>query len=493
MSIKKRLFLPFLGLGLLFTNSCSEEFLDKKPLDQLTDASFWNNADDAQAGLNAVYNDLQWGAASDSYWQLANIPSGDLKPTENDNQFNLEKLNFLPINSKIQDFWTVNFKGVAHANTALANIPAILMDEAVKKPIIGQLKFLRGFYYFQLARAFGDVPLILEEQTANSPINRERTPVAQVFEQIAKDFTEAAADLPVGYDDTDKGRATRGAALAYLAYTQLYQKKWPEVKSNSEAVLALPYSLVPDYAKVFAVDNENNAESIFEVQYRDDQDGGWGPGRDGHYDQQNSAPRGIGNEYAPYGGWGNFVPTKQIVEAFEPGDTRLAFSILQPGQVKKLTSQDGKDVSFTMKASDTPTGYAYQKWWWGPSEENDHSKQNKPVLRLPEVLLNYAEALNELGQPALALEQVNKVRVRAKIPPLAGVTDKTAMMDAIMKERRLETTWEYNWWFHLTRTGRAADFVKKEYGREMAPFKYLFPLPQIELDVNKALKQNDGY
>jgi hypothetical protein len=144
-----------------------------------------------------------------------------------------------------------------------------------------------------------------------------------------------------------------------------------------------------------------------------------------------------------------------------------------------------------MESKWTTTGFAYTKWWVGPSK-NDHSAQNLPQLRFAEVLLNYAEILTELGRIDEAYTHINRVRTRAGLPSKEP-GGKEKAMDDIMQERRVETLIEYNMWYHLTRTGRADEFVRKEYGRTLAPHMFLFPIPQSELDANKALVQNLGY
>lgn len=463
-------------------HGCSEKFLDVKPQNDITDVSFWKTEQDFEAGVNAAYFALQWDGASFPWYALANMPTGDLKPNENDNHFNLEKLNFLATNDEFRNAWRACYTVITRTNLVLKQLETATIDEAVKGRITGEAKFLRGFAYFMLARGWGDVPLILDVQTAASPKDLAKTPVAQVWAQVIQDLTDASSLLPEGYDEKNVGRATKGSALGYLAFTYMYTKEWQKAAQATEALFALnKYDLVPEYKEIFALENENNQESVFEVQYRDSQLG-WGASRNGHYLSQHLAPRGIGEQYAPYGGWGNQLPTQQVVNAFEPGDKRRSAEILMPGETY---------YGFTMESKWTTTGFAYTKWWIGPSK-NDHSAQNLPQLRFAEVLLNYAEILTELGRVDEAYTHINRVRARAGLPPKEAAGKEKAI-DDIFQERRVETLIEYNMWYHLTRTGRADEFVKKEYGRTLAPHMFLFPIPQSELDANKALVQNPGY
>jgi tetratricopeptide (TPR) repeat protein len=469
-------------LSLFAYHGCSEKFLDVKPQNDITDVSFWKTAQDFEAGVNAAYFALQWDGASFPWYALANMPTGDLKPNENDNHFNLESLNFLAVNGEFTSAWRACYTVINRANLVLKQIENATIDQDMKNRLTGEAKFLRGFAYFMLARGWGDVPLILDVQTAASPKDVAKTPVAEVWAQVIKDLTDASNLLPEVYDTKNVGRATKGAALGYLAFTYMYTKEWQKAAQATEALLALNrYDLEPEYKDLFALNNENNEESVFEVQYRDSQLG-WGASRNGHYLSQHLAPRGIGDQYAPYGGWGNQLPTQQVVNAFEPGDKRRPAQILLPGE---------SHYGFTMESKWTTTGLAYTKWWVGPSK-NDHSAQNLPQLRFAEVLLNYAEILTELGRINEAYTHLNRVRARAGLPPKEP-GGKEKAMDDIFQERRVETLIEYNMWYHLTRTGRADEFVQKEYGRTLAPHMFLFPIPQAELDANKSLVQNPGY
>ncbi len=472
--------------GIAVAYSCGDQFLETVPQNAITDAAYWKNDKDFESGVNAAYFSLQWDGASFPWFVLANIPTGDVKPNENNDFFSIEALNFLATNGEFRNSWSACYQIITRSNLVVSRIEKAAAGEIsapMKQRLSGEAKFLRGFAYFNLARMFGGVPLITDEQSANSAIDVAKAPVEQIWQQVIKDLTDAAAALPAKYDDANLGRATKGAALGYLAYAQMYVKDWAKAAKASEDLVAVgTYNLVPDYKKSFAQENENNEETVFEVQYRDSQLG-WGPSRNGHYFPQHLAPRGIGEEYAPYGGWGNQLPTDQIVKAFEKNDKRRQAQILVEG--------DPAYFGFKMEKKWTTTGYCFTKWWQGPNT-NDHSLINLKQLRFAEVLLNYAEIQNELGKTADAYTHINRVRARAGLAAKV-VGTKAQCMDDIMQERRVETVCEYNNWYQLTRTGRAADFLRKEYGRALKPFQVLFPIPQAELDINKALVQNPGY
>ncbi len=464
--------------------SCKESFLESTPSDRISDASYWKTADEFQAAINSAYNAMAIDASSDSWLCTANMPTGDMTPQEDTDYQNLEALRFNANNQYFNKTWSGAWTSITRANLVLNRIAGVNLDPEAKKKLIGEAQFLRGFNYFQLARNFGDVPLITIEQTASSPTDVAKVPVAQVQAQIIKDLTDAAANLPAKWDNDNTGRATKGSALGYLALTNMYLKAWPAADKATQDLMAIgTYDLVKDYRKLFDLKNENNEESVFEIQYRYSESG-WGQDAGGQFAGTREAPRGVGEEYVPFGGWGQYLPTKQLVKAFEPNDMRRKACILAPGE-----TYYGYLMRDSTKSS--PTNYAFTKYWIGPFKSLWNGL-NMTQLRYAEVLLNYAEILNEQGKTADAYTHINRVRARAGLAakPVGG---KDACMDAIMQERRLEGFDGFNFWYDLTRTGKAADFVKKEYGRTLAPHMNLFPSPQRELDLNKALKQNPVY
>jgi hypothetical protein len=326
------------------------------------------------------------------------------------------------------------------------------------------------------------VPLILQEQTAVSNLKIPRSPAGDIYNQIVQDFTDALAVLPIKYDENNVGRATRGAALGMLAKAHLFQRDFAGVIARTEELFALGiYELNEQYTDNFALDKENGNESVFEIQYRESNLGWGGDTRDGHSLSTLSAPAGIGSNFS-FGGYGMHYPSTQLVRAFEPGDIRRRAQILAPGETH---------IGYIQTSASTGSGYTCIKWWNEPIPNNE-SPLNQPYLRFAEVLLNYAEALNELSHTEQALIEINKVRNRAGLPALSGL-DTQQTLDAIFAERRVEFVWEFNFWYDLVRAGRAAEFLQKEYGRKLQPHQTLFPIPQRELDLNSNLIQNPGY
>jgi hypothetical protein len=356
-------------------------------------------------------------------------------------------------------------------------VPPINMDAALKTRYVNEARFLRALAYFNLVRAYGDIPLQTKVAESAEELNPTRTPKADVYAFIVDDLTSAAAALPASYGATDIGRATKGAALSLLAKAQLYLKNYTASLAASDQVLTLGYSLAPNFYDMFRIRGENGPESIFEVQCTT---------LAGNCDASNSQWAEC-QMVRPQFGWGFFNPTADLVNAFEPGDQRKLGTILERG----TTTPDGDVIDpnasnprYNMKAyvpNSAPKTCGYGR------------DQNIRVLRLGEVLLLNAEAANELGQSAKALTALNRVRVRAGLAALPSGLSQDGLRQAIWKERRVELALEYgDRYFDLVRTGRAATVLKAKgfvpNKNELMPI----PLSQITLSGGK-LTQNPGY
>ncbi len=485
----------WLIVGLLIISACSENYLDKYPLGELSDASFWLTESDLEYAVNAVYMPFATANAgvSHSWILMANAPAGDMIPTMNTDFINVNNLEFYPTNRWINYIWYVCYDGISRANRVIDRAPVMEVDESFKKQKIAEAKFLRGFYYLNLVRAYDDVPLIIEEQGPSSELYPARTPKSEVLAHIIIDLEDAAADLPLEWDDdANVGRATKGSALGYMALTNLYQEEWTEAISNTEELIALSkYDLLPEYSDVYKYGSENHIESLFEAQFRADVDleyPGWGGNR-GSLLQTRTAPAGIGTEYIPWGGWGVYIPSTEILDAFEPGDLRRN-QIIAPDE--SFTFIQGN--TYTMTAEATATGLALTKYWYGQNTSGSvYDRTNVIMLKYSEALLNYAEALAHANRIPDAYVQINKIRTRAGLPDKAAAGSVEECITDINKERRVENLFEQNFWYDLTRTKQAAWFLLEYHNKTLSDHKYLFPLPQAELDVNPSLVQNPGY
>jgi len=491
------------------TVACGDEFLELDPVDQVTEAGFFRTEGDADAALASAYDMLQkyGGFENEFLTKLEWLPVGDMQMEESPADQALESLEWDVDNGRFSGVWSRHYTGIARANTVIQRIDGVDATDEAKTLISAQAKFLRALFYFSLARTFGDVPLILEEPTADTDFNVTRAPLSDVWAQVESDLQDAVAGLPVEWDDANKGRASRTSALALLAKVHLYQEDWEQAVQFSEQLINLNvHGLTENYRDAFRKENEHNEEDVFSVQYRDTNAGGWGEGRDGHFLGSRSAPRGIGTDLAPFGGWSNWVPTEQWVDAFETNDegeiidSRYDGMVLGPGETHP-------EVEFTMpdtlNAGFTSTGYVLTKFWFGPNPNNSiYSGQNIPVIRYAEVLLNYAEALNEVGRGNDAIDALNIIRARADLEPLSYGMTQDEILDAVFHERRIEMFWEQSFFSDLNRRGRYMDFIREnrpDYDELPTDAPYLqqspirFPIPLNELDNNPNMTQNEGY
>ncbi len=403
-------------------------------------------------------------------------------------------------NSEFLQYWSTLYRIIGRTNTILDRLsgaPSTIIDDD-KKQIEGEAKFLRGFAYFMLARAYGDVPLITKPYDI-SQNSLSCTPEPQIWDQVISDLGTASKNLPnlAGWGPANAGRATKWAATAYLANAYMYKKDWAGADSASQSLVASgEFSLLPDVRQVFTEQTRNTAESIFEIQYRDvpDNNAIWsGAPNQGNEANEFTAPRNIGDKYAPNGGWGETVVNLKVASSYEPGDDRRKKLMLIVGEKYK-----GERMTDTVTI---PNGPLYinrafsTKYWLGPAIDNKttyYNGQSIITMRYAEFLLNYSEVLFEEGKFSEAYTQLNMVRTRAKLLNKVVSSDRETFFTDLMNERRWELILEPNLWFHYTRTGRAAKFLNDNYGIAFQPQWAKFPIPLSERDRDPKIC-NNGY
>ncbi|MBE7171477.1 MAG: RagB/SusD family nutrient uptake outer membrane protein [Williamsia sp.] len=482
------------GIGLLLAIvvmiGCKKSFLNVPQQAQVPVAQFWNNASDAQKAVSAAYANLRnYDNTAFPAIAVESIGSDDAEKgsSPNDASFmnQYDAFTIDPAEGQLLGFYRAQYANINFANQNLDHIPAISMDETLKARYLAESKFIRAYSYFRLVRAFGDVPLRLTlPKNSVTDFNIPRTPKAQVWAAIEQDLTDAAAVLPQSYPATDIGRATKGAALALHAKVALYQKKWTDVVTYTTQVMGLGYSLFPNFEKLFRVENENNSESIFELQ------NAIVPGNSGASNSQYSQVQGVRGSTG--GGWGFNVPTQDLVNEFEPGDPRRNATIIFRG----TTTAEG-DVIPAVGDNPMYNYKSYVPFNMFVSGFPEGSQQNVRVLRYADVLLMNAEAANELGQTATALASLEQVRARARggnaaILPKVTTTDQNTLRTAIYHERRVELAMEFDRYFDVIRQGRAAAVFGPKGWK---PNKNeVWPVPQSEIDLSSGvLTQNPGY
>jgi hypothetical protein len=332
------------------------------------------------------------------------------------------------------------------------------------------------------------VPLITLYPEA-SQLQVPRSTKEEVYAQIERDLTEAAADLPLKYDAANTGRVTKGTAQSILAKVYLYQQKWQQAADQAaEVINAKVYDLNPNFLTNFLLEGENSIESIFEVQNRGI-NGSWGTDEN----EGNERTIWFSPGCSPWGGWGDALPTQNLYEAFSPGDPRRSYSILSDGDVVF-------DIPYSANCS--RTRHNSRKNLLAPKDRpNAHDADlNFMLIRFADVLLIHAEALTEVGNIPAAEVSLNRVLKRAResvSPPASDPKDVTGLSQADMRaevrrQRRLELAMEGQRFFDLVRWGIAADVLGSE-GFVKGKHE-VFPIPQAQIDLSGAtLRQNPGY
>lgn len=475
----------FLAATVLLS-SCSDEFLDLRPISTPTSDNFYRTADDFKNAVNGGYAALQAGGLAGNSYVFGEIASDNTVAVASGSvtdQDEFDRFYIRTTNPFISNRWNEGYNAIARYNTILERIGGVTMDETLKNRYMAETKFLRAVVYFTLVQTFGDVPLVLKPvANPDEGYTFGRAPKADVYAQIEKDLTEAEAVLPVSYPAADNGRATKGAARAYLGKVYLTQKKYaPAAAKLKEVIDQGTYALLPSYADVFRVSNKNNKESVFDVQYKS---GGAGEGNSW---PNSFAPQNSGNAVIAFGGDGNNQPTLDIVNAYETGDLRKDVSVA---------------TSYVNAAGQTIPDRFIKKYHDVPVAKNDNGN-NIPLIRYADVLLMYAEAVNETAYQASgeAFTYLNMVRTRAGLPnrTAANTATQQAFRLAIEQERRVELAFEGHRWFDLVRTGRAIPVLnsKKDQIRlvnELTENNLVFPIPQSQIDINRdKITQNPGY
>lgn len=500
----------FTILCMAFASSCDEQLLDVSNPNQATSDTFWKSEQDAIKGTNASYEPLTYDGMYTRFVHVAQDLRGD--DARGDSPWGaIQDVGNFSLNSTsggLPIMWDQMYQGVFRTNQVIANIPDIEMDENLKARLMGEAKFLRSHYYFKLVKLFRNVPLILEPIADPDEYFQPQAPPQDVWNQIIQDLTDAQSVLPQTYSE-DIGRATWGAATAYLGKAYLFNEQWELADTEFKKIIDSGlYSLVPDPRWNGDLEHENNEESIFEIQFSTQVGGteiGWGGTPSPNWGERQA--RSI--TFAPVGyGWADTVPTQFLRDAFKSesttlgeDDPRLYATMFydRPGMTvygdnfQEVYSADLNQIFWRKYESDTPGGV----------ETPQGSGLNFRVMRYADVLLMYAETRNELGDQATAAQYIQMVRDRANLPDreaeFAGLSQE-AMRDRIAHERLLELAGEGKRFDDILRWGWLEDPEKlemlKQRDREFegyAPGREWLPIPQNELDSNPNVTQNPGY
>ncbi|MDF2188023.1 RagB/SusD family nutrient uptake outer membrane protein [Paraflavitalea sp. CAU 1676] len=490
--------LPVLFGGLLTTASCSKSFLELQPRGTELEDNFYQNQEQVFQGLVSVYDVMQWGnsggytmkmpllsAASDDAYAGGSDASDQPSWVAYDN-FTLDAFRGPQLG-----LWQKNFTGVYRANLLLSKIEkATNLTAAFKTRVIAETKTLRAYFYFDLVRFFGRVPLILGAVPTSELYSQKQAEATAIYAQIEKDLKEARADLPTTLPVSEYARLTKGAATAILGKVILYQNNNGRMAEAAallkEVNTSAAYRLLPNFGDIFRADNKFNAESILEIPHSNLAawgDWGWINGGEGNVAAQFvGAADYSGPLYS--GGWG-FCPITEDLANVMKNDPRFQHTIIDGNAMKaqgaKYNARYQNTDYFVRKyapvtAFRSSVGTAEINW-----------PINEIEIRLADTYLLEAEALVRGGGDAARSQYLlDTVRRRVNLPSIP------ANLDNIYQERRLELATEGHRFFDLVRSGKAAAVLGPRGYK--ANKNEVLPIPQQEIDItNKVLEQNKGY
>lgn len=518
-------------MGFMLLMSCNKDFLELDPLTKLVERNFYQSKEDAFMALVAVYDVLQWGTPRNQ-----NVPFEVVGEIASDNCYgggsnandipgivDIDQHEMDPSYIGYESLWYKYYFGIYRANLFLDRVKDIDFkgDNALKNRFIAEAKFLRANFYFDLVRLFGNVPLILK-QLSPSEYSQTQTSPDLVYAQIARDLQAAAYALPAMVPAVEKGRVTKWAAKSlmgrvFLYYTGYYNKT--EINDNTgfsfsadsariyidDVILNGGFSLLPNFEDLWKVENKNNMESVFEIQYTELSRWGDWAYRIGSEANQAVVLWGVRepdvrSPYAP--GW-SFAPVNpKLYNSYDPTDPRKNTTILS-------IEEEFVPNGWTYVEGFQHTGYFNKKYIPLKAHEATigDSRLNYPnnyiVIRFADVLLMGAE-LNLVFNLAKAQDYYSRVRKRAfgvaHVSPV--LTSNQNGLELIIRERNLELALEGHRYWDLLRMGMNYAEVQIDETANEYPFfvnfkpvtKGLFPIPQSEIDLtNNSLIQNAGY
>ncbi len=499
--------------------TCSEDFLDRQPLDQVVSSNFYKTEADAIEALVAVYDALGYQSSPGVSWSpfitVSDILSDDAYAgggDANDGADEDEINNFrIPTNNVIvHSLWLKNYTGIYRANLLLENIDGIDADDAFKTRVIAECKFLRAFFYFELVKSFENIPLLTATINGPSEYAQNQNDPQEVYDQIALDLVEASEDLPGFIPTNEQGRISKWAAQSLLARVFLFCNGVYGTNLNAGNIIidkneALEYleqvisgsghALLENYEEIFRLSSEFSLESVFEIVHGDSPawwDWNYLRGGEGNLAAQMQGPRVTGSSNWNRG-W-SFAPVSQsLVDAMQ-GDPRLSSTVLMEQEL------DGSLIKGYQHTGYFSKKYSSDSEHWGSDGQFEHNRTcNNRVIRFSDVLLMAAE----LGSPN-AQDYLDQVRSRV------GLASVPATLENILKERRLELALEGLRYFDLIRQGMSYAQNELSYSGLRGPnyigdqiifdvefntgTRGFLPIPQTEIDLSAGLfEQNEGY
>lgn len=481
--------------------SCKKDLLNTVPISFNADNNFYKSESDFDKAISGVYNKLL------SFPDINNIYLSEIRSSNfyiprqsaQRDYFNISGFEVTSQLVTLQTAWGNDYALIGRANELLDKIAAFTYaDSTKKKRIMGEARFLRALSYFELVKAFGPVPLVDHQISSSQAFNYPRVGIDTVYNFIVDDLSYAASALPSTYTGADIGRATRWAALGLLGRAYMFMAGYPLNKTacftNAQNVLKqvlnaenTGWKFAANYSDLFKTANDNKY-NLFEVQYIS---GGTGLGS---VVPGEGVPLDVDKNIMPYGYYyiaGGDFASDDLIRSYEPGDKRKFQTI---------------DTIYR----NTSHVYVKQKWFRKFLDSTAISTMtsssdwgiNYPLLRGEDVMLMYAEAVNETnsGPTQEAIDIVNRIRTRASLPNLADTAKAShdAFKLALEHERRSEFAWEGLYWWDLVRTGRCMTvmnpWLQVNYQKTIDATQYIYPVPMSEMLIKPGLYyQNSGY
>ena len=552
---------------LVFLVSACEDFLDKKPLGQSTTESFLGNPETAEESfetmIHACYSvfyvsENSWGTHNHhGEWMYGDWLSDDCEKGGNGTADFPEVLDWRrwdiePVSGHHENnAWMVGYLGIARANVVLQLIERYMdnLSDDVYNRIKGEALFIRGYFYFYLARIYGSVPYFSEPVVPDQYKNAPKISPEELYAKVEQDLRDAVSLVPEKNSWKDVypgGRGTKGAARAILARVLTMEigfnfngVTWEDVYDvTNDLVSSGQYSLVPNYASIYEMAGEQSSESVFEIECVDLNPEYGDPGGNLHpvFVTIRPIPENAGRRL-PTGGWGFSTPTQSLFDEFETGDVRRECTIIKDGDILWDDGNLGTIEEIIVTVSDVcPTGYWCRKYCYNQNQQpsqNTHSEINMRLVRYAEVLLTHAEACYHTGRENDARTYVNMVRDRARTstpprgselgnsdyPPALDPTgllppvnsSGAALLAAIKHERRVELALEGNRTWDLIRWGEYEDALRTviipedrflggedpeqvvlNYRSHQIDGVPTFPIPPDEVE-QFGIEQNPGY
>ncbi len=507
------------GIGVLGTIvlatmvSCSENFLIDTNNQDLTSEVVFGSDATALAAVTGVYDAFQNDSQGDpgvpneynvkGIHRWANSTTLDFLNNENPETSSYLNWNPDPSSSDVSTkIWPNHYRQIGRANIALENLLVAVESGTISADLgnrlIGEVLVLRCISYQYLAEVYGGVPLMLS--STEDPF-RARDSQDAVFQQIVIDATDAVARLPWTYD-TEKGRVSKATAYTVLGNAHMWLKQYGEAVTAYEALEDSPVlELEENFLDIHAVANPNGKESIFEIQWAANGDLAWSRNDEVNILQLFAMPTDITG-----GGGFTGIPSKELYDAFEPGDTRRAATVIGPGEehpdpLIDIIDYDGVDINtvgtvaepWTGGSPETRSGYWAIKSWRDPNIDGWGRSvlfggQGHIWMRYGGALLSLAEAALRDGQTAKAQAAFDRVRNRAWG---GSAPAKTITIDALLQEYRLELAGEFSTWGVIRRSGEATKFIKDNYGIDVPPGREIYPIPSSQISANPNLVQNE--